>query len=257
MTDLGTRFGIDTSQATTSVLVYQGEVLASRLSAGTDPQISTKKLVSGQALLASADAEALTKIDFDPSPFEQIGPQITQLHGTGQGLAVGDTDPNWQIVAVDGQALDKPIALPVFQQPRRYRQPYPNDPQRSQWLALPAPIQQPLEGSTYLFRTQIELPESFDADADRVVGRFMVDNQIRAIRINGQAISFPEQSQDKNAWFTRSYEFVAGRMCSPGNNTIEFEVYNESGADRQVVGLRVAWDIQAGRSVLNGASGGR
>ena len=95
---------------------------------------------------------------------------------------------------------------------------------------------------TYTFRTTFELTDVRPETA-RLRGLFLVDNHLRAIRINGHDVAVPEhpyKSFDLFRAFTISSGFVAG------TNVLEFEVENgnpEQPAASSEMGLRV--DLEA------------
>ena len=238
ITDLGTRFGVATTRQATEVHVIEGEVQASRANAAPDTKPTT--LIANMSARTSADTDAITRIDHDTDRFAALLPTTTPLPGTGFGLAVGDTDPNWQIIAVDGQPLDTPQLLRVTSH-RYYNQHFANDPATSQWLAY-EPAEQAGDEHTYLVRTTLDLPQVVSESGARLRLTYMADNALRAVTVNGHRVVLPEAS-----WFNEFDVFqhaTIDRHFVPGMNTIEFEVVNiRQRGILSATGLRVAWEL--------------
>ena len=105
ITDLGTRFGVDTTQSdATEVHVLDGEIEVKRRSA-LGGLVATDTLIKGQAVRADSRSTRLTRIASTNPAFATAMPSYFLPQGTGFGLAWKDTDPNWRVVAVDGQPV--------------------------------------------------------------------------------------------------------------------------------------------------------
>ena len=80
-------------------------------------------------------------------------------------------------------------------------------------------------GVTYTFRTTFKLADALPETAV-LQGWFIVDNYIRAIRLNGQEVPVPEHADGSNGVFHQFYRFVARRGFVEGTNVLEIDVYN-------------------------------
>jgi hypothetical protein len=253
ITDLGTRFGIDADSNATEVHVFDGEVQAERVDAAADTQPVT--LVANQSARTSADTDVIARIDHDAEAFAALLPTTTQLPGTGHGLAVGEADPNWQIVAIDGQPLDTAQQLRVTSN-GNYNSHFPNDPATSQFIAWNPPSEPPVGGFTaYTFRTQLTLPNDLDPAEARLAIRFMADNQLAAMVVNGQQVAVRENLFGGH--YDHWVDLVVADHLAPGVNTIDVEVRNhlpEGDPSARAVGLRLTWQLYTGQAESEGAS---
>jgi len=79
--------------------------------------------------------------------------------------------------------------------------------------------------TTYTFRTLFRL-DAAGANSAVLRGRFMADNRIDAIRLNGRRLDLP--SYDYGAAYDRAYwvDFHADRGFVEGTNVLEIDVYN-------------------------------
>ena len=115
-----------------------------------------------------------------------------------------------------------------------------NDPGRSRWLSTANGPPFVPNGVTYTFRTTFEvagaLPETFV-----LRGRFIGDNRVDAIRLNGKSVRMPDHGNDA---FDRFTGFTVEKGFVEGTNTLEFDVYNGTPGDGETgpMGLRVEWD---------------
>lgn len=117
-----------------------------------------------------------------------------ELHNTGRGLAVGDQDPNWRIIAGPSGLLSEPEYAQVCEPNVRY---LANDPEESQWVSL-RNWKDAAPNSLYTFQTTFNL-EGYDRSTVRVFGRFLADNGVSAVRINGHE-ALVESWVDNVAW---------------------------------------------------------
>ncbi len=113
-----------------------------------------------------------------------------KLFSTGLGLKEGDADPHWQIVAVRNDPHFKPQTAVVTAVPISGW--LPNNARLSQWLSTAngPPI---LPKVTYTFRTTFELADMAPGTAV-LRGKFIADNYVSAIRLNGRQLPVPENS---------------------------------------------------------------
>lgn len=224
--DLGTRFGVDASNPTTTqVHVFEGEVeVATRPGeAQTEPMI--QKLVAGQGVKSITNSDALTRTAYDPVRFDGIGPNVIQVFGTGKALALGDQDHNWQVITINGEPQANPTFLVVGGVPSGGDRSMPgNDPATSQWLHGSAVQAAGAFNKERVFtcRTEFELPAGVDPDTARLYVQFDADERIDHVRLNGQSFSTPANSFKDERVELNNMVFPGPFL--DGQNTIEFDV---------------------------------
>ncbi|MEM6257583.1 MAG: hypothetical protein AAGI37_04645 [Planctomycetota bacterium] len=245
--DLGTRFGVDASASdTTIVQVFQGEVEVSRAAdsgssdGGSDPVL----LLANEAISASADREQWTRVDPSPDRFAVLRPIVQTLRGSGKGIRLREVDPQWQVVAIDGQPVDRPIEM-VVSSFESHTKNFPNDPSQSQWVAYLPSKEVADRKISYVVRTTLELPDGIDPASASIRMRYIPDNDLRSLRVNGAEINVPEPtspaSEDRVDEFTERYELWISSGLVEGQNTIEFELVDYA----MVVGINVQWELYA------------
>jgi len=244
ITDLGTRFGVDaTDTRTTEVHVFDGEVAVAI--ADADETDEPTLLSAGESASTSSFLDKVVKITQVADTFEAMMPKTVQLPGTGSGLAAGEIDPNWQIVAIEGQTLGTPQQLQVSNM-SAFVETFPNDPAVSQMIAWSPNTEIPAGGSiAYRFQTQIDLPEDMDAAQTRLVIRYLADNQLASILVNGRRVPVDGPVLRK---FNQWQHVVVADHLTVGINTIAFEVHNhyfKTFPTGGPVGLCVDWEWQA------------
>lgn len=248
ITDLGTRFGVNTNRQVTQTHVFEGAVAVH--AAMTQDPAGSKRLVTGQAASASTHAPAISAIPFNPDRFALLLFNTVQLPGTGHSLRIDDIDPNWQIIAIDGQPLDQPQPVRVTAADS-YNLYFPNDPATSQWLSYhPDTKPGPDDYITYTFQTRISLPEQADPARIRLHLKYQADNMVSAIVVNGQRIEMPDASV--TTVFDRWNEYAIDEHLRAGDNTIAFEVRNlgiplaenEQRFATNLVGIRLTWQLE-------------
>lgn len=247
ITDLGTRFGIDaTGPEVTSIHVLEGMVQVARPSL-TGEAATTQTLTQGQGAIAYAGRDDLEAVAAEPQRFAALNPRTIQLLGTGQGLAVGEVDPNWQVIAINGQPLTPAGEMTVSPAAGGPRDLEPNDPASSQWLRVPEQLDPDLprrDGHTYTVRTRFDWPKDIDPDTASLRLRFDADDRIGQVRINGKSFALPQHSfTDEDPRLNEAT--LAGAFVA-GTNTIEFDVIDIVRGKAFVWAMRVAWQIEAG-----------
>ncbi len=160
--------------------------------------------------------------EFDSKQFQPYRP--VQLNNTGFGLAEGDEDPYWSIVAGPQDAFSRPDYAQVCIPYKRYLD---NDPSESQWVSI-RDWETAQPNSVYTFATSFYL-EGFDLSTMRLFGRFLADNGIKAVRVNGKAVKV--ESWADNVYGQRfdgqQFRFVnVTDGLVEGRNTIEVDVFN-------------------------------
>ncbi|MEO0476745.1 MAG: FecR family protein [Planctomycetota bacterium] len=239
VTDLGTRFGVAASADTTEVHVFEGEVQAERLDApfGTEPTL----LTTNQSARTSAGDAEIARIDYAEEAFAAMLPRTIQLPGTGVGLTENEQiDPNWQVVAIDGEPLDTPQAL-LVSGAATYTRLVPNDPARSQWIAWDPQIQQ---DHVCTLRTRITIPDEIDPDTTHIDLRYYADAQVQAIIVNGRRKALDIGPPVFGSWPEGRAQI--NEHLQSGVNEIELEVANlgpQTGGGADLVGLKLEWQL--------------
>ncbi|MEM6504622.1 MAG: hypothetical protein AAF711_04055 [Planctomycetota bacterium] len=245
--DLGTRFGVDASASdTTIVQVFQGEVEVSRAadSASSDDGSDPLRLLANDAISASDGREQWTRVDPAPGRFAVLRPTVQTLRGSGKGIRLREVDPQWQVVAIDGESVDRPIEM-VVSSFESHTKNFPNDPGQSQWVAYLPSKEVADRKISYVVRTTLELPGGIDPASASIRMRYVPDNDLRSLRVNGAEIKVPEvtspASEDRVDEFTERYELWISSGLVEGQNTIEFELVDYA----MVVGINVQWELYA------------
>ena len=144
-----------------------------------------------------------------------------KVFSTGAGLKEGDPDPHWQLVARNDQPNFKPRpAVVTGVNPRYY---LANDPARSQWISTADGLPKLPGAVTYTFRTTFELADVLP-DTAVLQGWFLADNQVRAVRLNGRAVSVPVHGVDPP--FDQLHSFTVRKGFVAGTNVLEINVFN-------------------------------
>ncbi|MGB0767798.1 MAG: FecR domain-containing protein [Phycisphaeraceae bacterium] len=213
VTDLGTRFGVDASEATfTELHVFEGEVEAKRNDSDTpaEPQL----LVAGQAVRAERSGTALVQTSAQADRFTQR--LTTLLAATGQGQAAQEVADNWRVVAVDGVPITEHSALIVKPQSTN-----PNDAQgASRWLRV-NPALQPQGKKSAVFTCQggFNLSRSTDLQASTITLRCIGDHSIKSVRVNDKPLKVPSNRIGRG-WVTLDIT----QHTRPGENTVEIDI---------------------------------
>ena len=138
---------------------------------------------------------------------------------TGVNLKVGDPDPHWQLVARSDDPKFKPRPAVVADASAN---PWlSNQLDRSQWVSA---VGTTPEGVVFTFRTTFDLKGMRPSTAV-LHGRFVADNHVRAIRLNGRKLSVPEHGYEDFGFF---HGFSSDRGFSEGRNVLEIDVENGS-----------------------------
>ncbi len=150
-----------------------------------------------------------------------------QVFNTGIGLKEGDPDPHWQIVARSDQPNFKPQPAVVTAVGRSSPPPFlENVPRRSQWISTANGLPLLPDGVTYTFRTAFEMT-AFQPRTPVLRGRFIADNFVIAIRLNGEAAGVPAiDSYDSNYPLEQFHPFTINKGFVEGTNILEIDVFN-------------------------------
>jgi len=157
-----------------------------------------------------------------PSPFVRQMPKRgrIKMFNTGVNLKVGDPDPHWQFVARSDEPKFKPRPAMVTEAGDTRR--VSNQSDRSQWISAMGSESVMPDAVTYTFRTTFDLTWMRPSTAV-VHGRFVVDNHVRAIRLNGRQVSVPPHGHREFSFF---HAFSSDRGFVEGVNVLEIEVEN-------------------------------
>jgi hypothetical protein len=236
VTDLGTEFGVevDRSGATRSH-VFQGKVKVELANGGNDAEA----LIVGEMEETTVEAgrnrtvKVIRGTGQSPAPtgFVRRMPSWVpiKVFGTGAGLKEGERDPHWQIVArsdnprFQPQAAVVATAVPVY---------LSNESSRSQWISTDGSLPG-MPGGLYTFRTTFELGDALPESAV-LQGRFIADNHVDAIRLNGRAV--PVLPHSGTAPFVEFHSFKIVNGFVRGTNVLEIVVYNNPAI--QTIGQR-------------------
>ena len=139
------------------------------------------------------------------------------MFNTGDNLTSGQPDPHWEVVAVsnDPNFRARPaIVWPPFGVVLMTQ---------SQPISLVGPVTQLPDNTFYTFRTTFDVPAAIRLNSIQLNGRFIVDNHIQAIRLNGHEVRVPGHWY---ADFDFSHVFSITRGFVAGKNVLEIDVEN-------------------------------
>lgn len=252
--DLGTTFQVSasSSEATTETTVLEGMVRAQPTVTHEGDQRSLL-LSEGEGLFVDALGRRKTfqytpeePIVFDHAGLSPYRP--VELHNTGIGLSEGDQDPYWRVIAGPEGAFHGPEYAQVCVPYKRYLE---NDPTESQWVSM-RNWEKALPNSTFTFETKFHLA-GYDLATMRLFGRFLADNGVEAVRVNGRAVRV--ESWTDNVYGQRfdgpQFRFVnVTEGLVEGENVIQIDVWNGTMVNRGTgkpdnspnhMALRVEW----------------
>jgi len=258
--DLGTEFGVEVNpQGVTTSQVYRGSV---RLQAVEQERAMETACVleENQAARVETGSDlrpAIQPAEADPTAFVRSVPAGVSigLFGTGVGVNVGEPDPHWQIVALSGQDDFSPVAatvIPGLAQAAKDPNWVIDSPETSQWISLPGGVAP--NGATCTFRTTFDVT-GVHLETAGLLGRFIVDDHVRAIRLNGREIPVPTHGYDA-VWERSFVAFEIAEGFIEGRNVLEIEVENSNQRDTtkaNQMGLRLeVLAVAEGRDTRSG-----
>ncbi|NLF07538.1 MAG: FecR domain-containing protein, partial [Pirellulaceae bacterium] len=231
VTDLGTEFSVEVgTNGDIFSHVYRGTVRV-ELVGQPDGGVMLREQESVQV---SSAAKRLVKVDFSPADadkFFRLMPvrERIEVFNTGYGLAEGEADPHWQVVAASNDPDFKPrlAMVTIVNRPSQFR---PNDPARSQWISTVPDLSDVPNGVTYTFRTTFELTDLVPGSAKLRIG-FLADNRVQAVRLNGAPVAVPEHGHLAPFYVLNRMIIEEGFVA--GANVLEIDVFNgapESGS---------------------------
>ncbi len=243
VTDLGTEFAVEVDPSGNSQThVFRGTVEVVRI-LGNRPAgspVSLRDNQSARVEVGSTRPVVVVRDESFKNRFPRALPRRARLvlFNTGVNLNDGDQDPHWQLVARSDEPRFEPRPTYVIQ-PSMFTLPsdpanirriahLANERKRSQWIS-PDVNGGDLPGSAvYTFRTSFDL-SGFLPRTAVLHGRFLADNHVKAIRLNGHELTVPDHPH--NAPFSTWHSFLATSGFVEGNNLLEVEVTNLELAD--------------------------
>jgi hypothetical protein len=248
--DLGTTFTVSASPHTSSETnVLKGQVRVSpRQRTADDPR---SVLVSeGEALRVDVKGQRSAR-DIAPAdlaawsewgsmvPYHPIG-----LHNTGHDIDVGDQDPNWRVISGPADSFSEPQFAMVCVPDVRY---LPNERETSQWVSM-ANWRNATPNSVFTFQTTFDLT-GFDLTTVQLFGRFLADNGIREVRVNGKPAELESWSDNVLGQKFEHPQFRTVNVTNGlinGTNVIEIDVWNGTFVQTAAptpnpMALRVEW----------------
>lgn len=227
--DLGTTFTVSSSGANAETTVIKGMVRAIPVKTRGGEQRSLL-LSKGDRLMIDnmGNRKTFQHVIFDKShefDFGGLAPyRPVELHNTGRGLAVGDQDANWRITnGPDGDFVEPEYAQVCLPNERYLA----NDPHDSQWVSLSS-WEEAAPNSVYTFQTTFNL-EGYDHSTVRLFGRFLADNGVSAVRINGHEAQVESWVDNvaRQEFVGPQFRFInVTEGMIEGANTVEVDVFN-------------------------------
>jgi hypothetical protein len=242
ISDLGTEFGVEVDKSGASKAhVYRGKVEMRAIGGGA-AAIYLRANESARAEAGAGGIVLVVRQSSEKIAFLRELPHAVpiRLFNTGVGLKGGQADLHWQIAARSDDRAFRPQSAVV----RGWRDGtfLPDDPGRSQWISLIAGDGLVPQDVVYVFRTTFDLTGMLPATAV-VRGKFMGDDRIIGMRLNGRRLSVPRH-RDTGPFF----EWTNFRVSSGfvrGRNVLEFDVLNSNPVEppgvRRVVGSRMSF----------------
>lgn len=216
--DLGTAFGVEVDAAgETEVHVFDGRVQM----VAHEPQAVPVELGANESARIDSNSK-LSRDAASPDDFVQrIPPRAAiPVHSTGVKLSAMEPDPHWQIVAASNEPEFEPRAAVVHRGHPDYLSATP----AAGWITYSAEVGGSPADCEFTFRTTFDL-SAFDHATARLQLQYAVDDQLKAVRLNGKTIEgIPPKGDAPHRKLTPlaiDEGFVAGE------NVLEIVVYNE------------------------------
>jgi hypothetical protein len=231
VTDLGTEFGVEVDESGASEAhVYRGKIEL-RAVDRSDADPNTVPLGENESARVELGKDRVAKVVREPSRPGTFVRQLprrapVKLFNTGATLKPGDPDPHWQLVARSDDPGFKPRQAVVanLNDPRYVT----NQPNRSQWISGVDSNPTMPDNVVYTFRTAFDLTGMRPVTAI-LHGRFVVDNHVRAIRLNGHEVRVVSHGHEE---FGLYHAFSAKRGFVEGANVLEIDVENGDPDDK-------------------------
>jgi hypothetical protein len=257
VTDLGTEFGVEVDgRGQTSSHVFRGSVRVEAASNEGQAGGAVQVLHENQSACVTIGKDR--RLSIQPTTvntsvyIRKLGKRVPiQLFNTGIDAAEGQRDRHWQIVAISNirPSIQPRPALVTEVWAGQWPE---NDWNQSQWISTVTSGSSVVDGVTYTFRTTFDLA-GLRAETARLQGEFLVDNHVRAIRLNGHEVPLPNHGYDLyRCW----QPFAASDGFIEGVNVLEFDVDNglpePSVNQGSPMGLRVRLRGSAERKAAEG-----
>jgi hypothetical protein len=223
VTDLGTEFAVEVDKSGASrAHVFRGTVEVRVAGSGSAKPLSLGANQSARVEVGKGRAAVVVREAGRQGAFVREMPRSLPivLFNSGISLKPGDPDRHWQVVARSDDPKFKPQPAIVVRagSPADLQ----NDPARSQWLSPLGDVVLP-EDVTYVFRTTFELKEPSLARA-ALRGKFIADDRVVAIRLNGRNLSVPLQHDGEPFLYWTKFRANSGFV--KGTNVLEIDVLN-------------------------------
>jgi hypothetical protein len=251
ITDFGTEFGVEVDESGVSrAHVYQGKVEMRAAGSGNSLSILLTANESARAEVGVRGVVALVRQKCQNRTLVREMPKSAAiaLFNTGVGLKGGEADSHWQVAARSDDPKFEP--RPAVVRGWRDETFLKDDPGRSQWISLvPGDAMVP-QDVVYVFRTTFDLAGVLPSTVV-VRGKFMADDRVVAIRLNGRRLPVPAHRDTGPFFEWTSFQISAGFVR--GVNSLEFDVLNcipgQSPSERRNSSSRMSF-----RAELEGAA---
>lgn len=159
---------------------------------------------------------------------------------TGTGLMFEQADPNWRVVAVDGE----PIASGGEMRAHQDTQPGGEGDTEPMFLKISEALYPAGKGSAvFTCRSTFVVPDDTDPAEDRLVVWVEADHSVKAVRIDGQSLDVPANR-------TELIQIPINLALTAAAHTIEVDVLEAKYRDKPFrAGLRARIELQ--RAVPN------
>jgi hypothetical protein len=243
--DLGTEFGVEVDSSGGSVAcVYEGKVELSAVKAADTEGGEVVRLGKNESARVVVGKDRVAKVVREaggPSDFVRQMPRRVRIKmfNSGMNLKDGERDPHWQLVARSDDPKFKP--QPAIMTDSGDTRRVTNQADRSQWISGVGGGGLMPDGVTYTFRTAFDLKGMRPSTAN-LHGRFVADNHVRAIRLNGRPVAVPAHGHREFGFF---HPFSSNRGFVDGVNVLEIDVENgdpQDNATASMMGLLVELD---------------
>lgn len=258
VTDLGTAFSVhvDPIAALSQIEVFSGLVQVDTNVPGQPNQ--SVRLRADQFARLTAKGNSLLAYEKRPERGD-LGWRSMGIAPPGAAVLDHlDADPAWEIILEDGTSQPAYVIAPVaVDQTNSDLRWLDSDARTSQWLSPSSDGDRLGEFTAdYIFQTTVDIDESFDLSTIDFSARFIADNQLMAVNINGVKVagpfSIPADEAESTSIKARFREWQpieianVGRYFEHGQNQIQFVLRNTAGHG----GLRVEMRASAIRAYV-------
>ncbi len=251
--DLGTTFSVSASkERKTRTSVHKGLVRVHPRHSGSHVRRGIL-IAEGEAFATDGRGRLSKSEEVSASLLELLNSgslkpyRPVELHNTGHGIQVGDEDSQWQVALAASEGNKSKHYAVVCGPHERY---LANNPDTSQWVSVNDWKRAPAN-SLYTFQTKFDLT-GYDLSTTQVFGRFLADNGIQAVRVNGKLVEVESwvDNQDGQTFDNPQFRFVnVTDGLSQFENVIEIDVWNGTMQNRRgrqealpnPMALRVEW----------------